>query len=69
MLAWAAYKTAYHCKKFGIPAVYRSASALKLGKKGITTHMQCTKAFGGSHTDPGPNFPMDEFLALVHQYM
>jgi hypothetical protein len=69
MLARAAYKTALHCQRFGLPAQYRVASGLKLGLKGITTHAQCTKAFGGSHTDPGLSFPIDWFIDKVQDYM
>lgn len=33
---------------------------------GIVTHAQVSRVFKKStHTDPGPNFPMDEFLAAV----
>jgi N-acetyl-anhydromuramyl-L-alanine amidase AmpD len=35
--------------------------------RGFTTHASVTKGLGGSHTDPGVDFPMDEYLDLVKQ--
>lgn len=64
----AAYKAAYHCHKFGIPPVFVKASGLKDGKKGITTHAECTKAFGGDHTDPGLLWPRVLFMSRVKFY-
>jgi hypothetical protein len=65
----AAYKTALHCKKFGIPPVFRTAAGLKAGKKGITTHVECSAAFGGSHWDPGKGWPRDLFMRWVKMYL
>jgi hypothetical protein len=64
----AAYKTAFHCHKFGIPPRFVAAAALKRGVKGVTTHAECTKAFGGDHTDPGPLWPRRLFMRYVNQY-
>lgn len=64
----AAYKTAYHCLKFGIPTAWRSAADLKANKEGITSHLECSKAFGGNHTDPGPNWPRYYFMKRVRLY-
>jgi len=64
----AAFKTAYHCHKFGIPPYFVWAAGLKAGKKGVTTHAECTKAFGGDHTDPGPLWPRYAFMVLVRRY-
>lgn len=64
----AAYKTAFHCNQFGIPVRFVRAPGLKVGLKGITTHAECTKAFGGDHTDPGPLWPRPLFMALVRRY-
>ena len=64
----AAFKTAQHAKAFGIPPVWVDAAGLHAGKPGITTHAECTKAFGGSHTDPGPAWPRKTFLRLVANY-
>ena len=64
----AAYKTALHAAKFGIPLTFRKAYGLKKGYKGITTHAEVSKAFDGTHTDPGVNFPMDVFMERVRHY-
>lgn len=63
-----AYKTAFHCRKYGIPRKWLTVSDLKADRDGITDHMTCTLAFGGSHTDPGPNYPRMLFMALVRSY-
>ncbi len=65
MLARAARLTAEICKRWHIPIAYINTEGL-LGKyRGITTHAACTKAFGGTHEDPGPNFPLVRFLDSV----
>lgn len=43
----------------GIPLVVLDAAALRRGERGITTHKQCSVAFGGDHWDPGPAYPID----------
>lgn len=68
MLRRAAYKTALHCKKFNIPVRFVDAAGLKAGKKGITTHVECSKAFGGSNYDPGPGWPRALFMGMVRTY-
>lgn len=65
----AAYKTALHCKKFDIPARFVWAADLRAGKAGITTHAECSKAFGGTHWDPGPGWPRLLFMGLVKGYL
>lgn len=37
-------------------------------RKGIITHYQLTQAGFGSHTDPGPKFPMRRFIELAREY-
>lgn len=64
-----AYKAAQHCHKFNIPPVFITAKGLKNGQRGITTHAECTKAFGGSHTDPGRFWPRRLFMLLVRRYL
>lgn len=64
----AAYKTALHCRKFGIPPYFVTWSDLKLGKPGVTTHAECTKAFGGNHTDPGAGWPRWWFMKRVRYH-
>jgi hypothetical protein len=65
----AAYKTALHCKRFGIPARFVYAAALVQGKQGITTHVECSRAFGGTHWDPGAGWPRDLFMRYVREYL
>lgn len=64
----AAFKTALHCKVFGIPPVFVKAAGLKVGRKGVTTHAECSKAFGGTHWDPGPLWPRFWFMRRVRAY-
>lgn len=63
-----AWKTAVHCKQFGIPTVFLRADDLKANKKGITTHREVSKAFGGTHTDPGPLYPIAMVMWFVRRY-
>lgn len=65
----AAYKAAYHAKKYGIKVRFLTAANLKSGmRNGVTTHAECTKAFGGNHTDPGTGWPRVLFMAFVRGY-
>ena len=64
----AAYKTAYHAVLFNIPPVFRFAADLKRTEPGITTHREVSKAFGGTHSDPGPFWPRRWFMARVREY-
>jgi N-acetyl-anhydromuramyl-L-alanine amidase AmpD len=50
----------------GIAARTLTIAEMRAGKSGIVTHNQCRLAWGDTtHTDPGPNFPMDYLLQLV----
>jgi N-acetyl-anhydromuramyl-L-alanine amidase AmpD len=60
--------------KTHIPLQFVDAAGLAAGKHGITTHAEVSKwsaAHGlpgdHSHTDPGPNFPMAEFIEMVRE--
>jgi len=64
----AAYKAALHCHAFGIPPRVVTASGLRAGVEGITTHAECTRAFGGDHTDPGRLWPRRLFMSYVRRY-
>src|SRR5262245_7570793 len=64
----AAYKAATHCDLFEIPPRFVGMQGLTDGAAGITTHAECTKAFGGTHTDPGPMWPRRLFMSLVRGY-
>lgn len=72
----AAYKTAFHCKKFGIPPVFVEAKDLPR-KFGVTTHAEVTKAskrldprhaWQYDHTDPGTFWPRWWFMRRVKAY-
>ena len=66
----AAYKTALHCKRFGIPVRYVDHRGLQAGKSGITTHAECSKAFppNDGHHDPGTGWPRAVFMGMVRAY-
>lgn len=70
MLDRAAYKVAAWCHTYKIPRRWVGPIGLRLRRGGLTTHADVTKAFpGGTHWDPGPNFPRELFLELVqHHY-
>lgn len=70
--------TAEKCLTHGLPvrrlsvaetreAYYGAAGARP---RGIVGHIDCTRAYPedeGDHTDPGPDFPWDVFLAMVRE--
>ena len=64
----AAYKTATRCKKYGIPVRFVTAAGLRGGASGITTHRECTAAFGGTHSDPGAFWPRRFFMRRVRRH-
>jgi hypothetical protein len=64
----AAYKAALHCVIFNVPPVFRFAADLRRNLPGVTTHRECSKAFGGNHTDPGPFWPRRTFMRYVREY-
>lgn len=61
------------CKHFGIPVRLLTLDQMRAYRpdvKGFITHDMARRAWGGTtHTDPGPNFPMDHLLALVGRLM
>lgn len=63
---------AYWGLKYNLPAqrgVVRNLNGQCVcTKKGVITHLQVTQAGFGTHTDPGPNFPMTEFLQYMRYY-
>lgn len=69
MLRLAAKAVAEWCQLYGIPAVKLSVADIKAGHKGIAGHVDFTHALGGSHTDPGPSFPWDQFIGLVRSHL
>ena len=64
MLARSVALAADICVRNNIPPVFVDAAGLARGDSGITTHVVVTNAFHKSdHTDPGPNFPIDDYIA------
>lgn len=54
------------CQRYGIPMVKLSPADLLAGKHGICGHVDVSQAWHQStHSDPGPNFPWDLFMAEV----
>jgi len=54
------------CSRFSLPAQYVAAADLVRGERGITTHNDVSLAWRETnHTDPGPTFPLSEFIAAV----
>lgn len=60
------------CAKFAIPVDFLDANELRAAgdsATGISTHWEVSKAFGKSdHTDPGPGFPIGNYLKAVSRY-
>lgn len=72
----AAYKTALHLHRFGIPVMFVTADHLPY-KWGVTTHAEVSKAsrrldpahaWQYSHHDPGLGWPRRLFMARVRVY-
>lgn len=70
MLVRSAALVAELCRQHKIPVQFVDAAGLRAGRRGITTHAQVSNAFRKStHWDPGRNFPMQAFLALVNSIL
>lgn len=68
MLARAAKQAARDARKWDIPVRHLTVAEVRDGAKGFCGHYDITRAFpadGGTHTDPGPNFPWSQFLDMV----
>ena len=51
------------CDRYDIPRRWLGVAELRAGEAGISTHGLCSAAgIGTDHTDPGPNWPADEFM-------
>lgn len=69
MLDLSAWLTAQLCAKFRIPTDFVDADGLRAGERGVTTHAEVSKAWKKStHMDPGPGFPIGNYLRAVAQY-
>lgn len=68
-VAWAkvAQSMALDCQDWDIPVRLLTIAQMRDGKsKGFVTHDMARQAWGGTtHTDPGPNFPLEHLLQLV----
>lgn len=68
-VAWPllARQIARDCRKWSIRPALMSIEEMRDGKStGIATHDMARRAWGGTtHTDPGPNFPLDYLISLV----
>jgi hypothetical protein len=70
MLHLSAKLSAWLALQNKIPAQFVSADQLGRGMPGITTHWEVTKAFGKSdHCDPGPFFPINDYVAWTREAM
>lgn len=57
------------CLAYEVPPYYRSARALRQGKRGVTTHAQVSLAFGQTnHWDPGA-WPRRAFMFAVRRHV
>lgn len=66
LLERSAYKIALHADAYDIPIRLLTAAQLRAGQVGgFATHKRVSEAFGGSHWDPGPGFPLDHFMRRV----
>lgn len=66
MMTLAAWLAAGVCARWKIDPFFVNAAGLLEARRGITTHAEVSLAFKkGDHMDPGPNFPMNDFIAKV----
>jgi len=65
-----AFKAARWAHRYGIPLRWVGPWGLRVGRKGVTTHADASKAFTpGGHTDPGPNFPKAWWMRRAKEYL
>lgn len=54
------------CDRYGIPKRWLTVEQIRAGWHGVTSHNNVSLAFHQStHTDPGPNFPIDQYMEWV----
>ena len=69
-LCRAAALTAQIAQVYDIPLRLLEAPGLLVGTAGVVGHYAYSEAFGlSTHTDPGPGFPWDAFLAQAASYL
>lgn len=62
-----AAKVKVECMTYGYKPVFVNADGLLRGHRGITTHLEVSRAFRRStHWDPGYHFPIDVFISMVN---
>lgn len=70
----ASQEVAAICREYNLPVVHLTVAQVRAAyygpvrPKGICSHYDVTRAYpedGGTHTDPGPSYPWDEFLGMV----
>jgi hypothetical protein len=70
MLRLSAELTATWCALYDIPPVFVDADGLRRHVRGITTHREAEIAFPyGGHTDPGPEFPINQYIEMVKFFL
>lgn len=64
-----AWKMARDARRYGLEVRWLDAHALGRGlRNGQTSHLQCTRAFGGTHTDPGRGYPRHLLMRRVRHH-
>lgn len=64
----AAARTRDLCVRYGLPMRKLTVAQLRAGAEGVCGHVDVSNAFHQTdHSDPGPNFPWDEFMHLVNR--
>ncbi|GAB2858751.1 hypothetical protein GCM10022221_67830 [Actinocorallia aurea] len=65
-VAAAAARTRELCERHGVPVKRLTVAQVARGERGVCGHVDVSQAFDKSdHTDPGPNFPWEEFMKAV----
>jgi len=52
----------------GIPLRRLTDNQVSHRVKGVITHLQATRVFGGTHTDPGSGYPLDHIINMALRY-
>lgn len=65
MLKRVAWLVARMCREHKIPVTLLSVDDLKAKKRGLCGHETVSRAFKGTHYDPGPSFAWDTLLSEV----
>jgi hypothetical protein len=64
-----AKRAAEYAKQLKIPMRWLSLNQIRAGESGFCTHADIAATLGGTtHWDPGPNFPFETFMKMVHQW-